>query len=105
MKGTVFTKTIICVFILLLIQAQVCANPIPVFLFFGWIQKQNVSSSIYEREYGTDRNLKRYVKLGSDIYEREYGTDRNLKRYVKFGSDIYEREYGTDRNLKRYTLY
>ena len=70
MKGTVFTKTVICIFILLLMQTQVLANPIPVFALCG--------VNVIEDSY----NLCILLQTANEIYEYEYG-DRDFytKRY------------------------
>ena len=109
-----FKKIILSLLVFAFYITTCMANPIPVFCMFnyGFIKNsqewskacESVSNSLYEREYSTDKNLKRYVILGSSIYERDYNTDKNLKRYVMLGSSIYEREYNTDKNLKRYVI-
>ncbi len=102
MKGNIFTKTIICIFILLLFQTSVLANPIPAFALLKYIPYSN--NDIYERDYATGKNLKYYSVYGSNIYERDYATGKNLKYYSVYGSNIYERDYATGKNLKYYRL-
>ena len=109
MKRIIFTKTIICIFILLLMQTQVLANPIPVFYAFGALDEDNIKSNsqffIDECEMPTNRTLKRYYLFGSYIDECEKSTNRTLKRYYIYGSYIDECEKSTNRTLKRYYLF
>ena len=79
MKGTVFTKTIICIFILLLMQTQVLANPVPVFALLKYIPYSN--NDIYESDYATGQYLKYYSVSSGGVYERDYATGQYLKYY------------------------
>ena len=102
MKGNIFTKTIICIFILLLFQTPVLANPIPVFALLKYIPYSN--NGIYERDYATGQYLKYYSVSSGGIYERDYATGQYLKYYSVSSGGIYERDYATRQYLKYYRL-
>ena len=65
MKRIVFIKIIICIFILLLIQTQVLANPIPAFYAFGALDEKHSDTHFDIREYDgkTHNTLKEYRKF------------------------------------------
>ena len=101
MKGTVFTKTIICVFILLLMQAHVCANPIPVFCLAGWINHESCKGISRIREHLTTGGDKWYYLYSTRIQEKNpNGED---KWYYLYSTRIQEKNpNGED---KWYYLY
>ena len=109
MKRIGFAKTIICIFVLLLMQTQVLANPIPVFYAFGALDEDNIKSnsmfSIYERDGDNNEILRRYSISGSSIYERDGDNNKILKRYSISGSSIYERDGDNNKILKRYQKF